>query len=302
MSIKYKKIRNLSEKLKSKFYFDYDTSVITWFKAGGRANIFCIVNDENELEIILNHLDDIPFFVIGAGSNTLVRDGGFNGMIIKLGKGFNKITLEKNLIKAGASILDLNLSKFAFLNSISNFEFYSGIPGTIGGAIKMNAGCYGNETKNVVKRISIITKTGKKKFLENNKLDFSYRNSNITEEDIITSAEFKASIGDKNEILFLMDEIKNKRNYTQPLKTQTSGSTFKNPNGLFAAKLIEEANCKGLVNGDAMVSLKHSNFLINTNKSTAKEIEDLGKDIQDKVYKKFNIILEWEIKIIGDYV
>ena len=274
---------------------------MTWFRTGGKADIYCVVSNENELEIILNHLDDIPIFVIGAGSNTLVREGGFNGIIIKLGKDFNKVILEDNLIKAGSSILDINLSKFAYLNSISNFEFFSGIPGTIGGAIKMNAGCYDNETKNVVKKISIITKTGKKKILEQNNLDFSYRNSNICDEDIITSAEFNTSIGEKNKIFFLMEEIKTKRNNTQPLKAKTSGSTFKNPKGLFAAKLIEEAGCKGLVNGDAMVSLKHSNFLINNNNSTAKEIEDLGNDIQERVYKKFNINLEWEIKIIGDH-
>ena len=302
MKTKYKKIQDLSNKLKSKFYFNYDTSALTWFRAGGKTNIFCIVSDENELEIILNHLNNIPFFVIGAGSNTLVRDGGFNGIIIKLGKGFNKIILEDNLIKAGASILDLNLSKFAFLNSISNFEFFSGIPGTVGGAIKMNAGCYDNETAKVVKKISVITKKGKKKFLEHNNLDFSYRNSNITTDDIVTSVEFKTSLGEKKEIQFLMDEIKNKRNNTQPLKAKTSGSTFKNPNGLFAAKLIEGVNCKGLVNGDAMVSSKHANFLINKDKSSAKEIEDLGKIIQEKVRQKFNVSLEWEIKIIGDYV
>jgi len=295
----YQEISKLSKKLKSKFIFNYDTSDLTWFRTGGEADIFCIVNDEQELEIIINNIKDIPYCVIGAGSNLLIRDGGYKGLIIKLGKEFNKLYLKENKILAGASILDINLSKFAYHNSLKDLEFYSGIPGTIGGAIKMNAGCFGFETKNVVKSIRVIKKNGKKIKYLNNQIDFSYRNSKI-EDDIVLSVEFKANIGNQSEIKDKMYNIKNQRENSQPLKTKTSGSTFKNPKGFYAARLIEDSGCKGLKIGDAVVSDKHANFLINLNKAKANEIEDLGKLVIDKVYNKFGINLDWEIQIIGE--
>ena len=297
----FTKIEKLSKKLKSKFIFNYDTSLLAWFKTGGKADIFCLVSDEEELEIILNEIGNMPIFVIGAGSNILIRDGGFRGMVIKLGKSFNYLSVNNNLIFAGASILDSNLSKFALFHSLSKLEFFSGIPGSVGGAVKMNAGCYGNETKDVLAEVSIITKEGIKKKLKNIELDFSYRNSNLSDNDIVTSAVFKTNLEEKEKIKLLIDEIKFKRENSQPIKNKTSGSTFKNPEGYFAAELIEKANCKGLGIGDAMVSLQHANFIINTNKALAKEIEDLGTIIKERVYKKFNIELKWEIKIIGDY-
>ena len=295
----YKKLEQLSKKLKSNFFFNYDLSNSTWFQAGGKADVFCLVADEKELEIILNHTENIPIFVMGAGSNVLVRDGGFRGLILKLGKSFNHISLNYNFIYSGASILDLNLSRFALSNSLSDLEFFSGIPGSVGGAIKMNAGCYGSETKDVLEKISVITKNGIKKNLSKNDLNLVYRNSNITNNDIITSAVFKATFGDKETIKLTIENIKRKREQYQPLRTKTSGSTFKNPKGLHASKLIEESDCKGLKIGDAQVSLKHANFLINLDRATAKDIDDLGKIVQEKVYNKFSINLEWEIIIIG---
>ena len=297
----FSNFEQIIKNLKSKFFFNYNISNFTWFRTGGQADLFCIVADENELEIILNNLsDEIPLFIIGVGSNVLIRDGGFRGLIIKLGKSFNNLDVDGNLIRAGASILDTNLSKFAYHNSLLGLEFFSGIPGSLGGAVKMNAGCYGCETKDVLKKISIFTKSGAKKILCNKDLDLSYRNSNLSDNDIVTSVVFNGKFGEKNEIESKVRKIKLKRETTQPIKNKTGGSTFKNPKGEFAARLIEQADCKGLTFGDAAVSTKHSNFLINLGNASAKDIESLGGIVQDRVVKKFNILLEWEIKIIGD--
>ena len=297
----FSNFEQIIKNLKSKFFFNYNISNFTWFRTGGQADLFCIVADENELEIILNNLsDEIPLFIIGVGSNVLIRDGGFRGLIIKLGKSFNNLDVDGNLIRAGASILDTNLSKFAYHNSLLGLEFFSGIPGSLGGAVKMNAGCYGCETKDVLKKISIFTKSGAKKILCNKDLDLSYRNSNLSDNDIVTSVVLNGKFGEKNEIESKVRKIKLKRETTQPIKDKTGGSTFKNPKGEFAARLIEQADCKGLTFGDATISTKHSNFLINMGNATAQEIETLGKKVQDKVMKKSNVLLEWEINIIGD--
>ncbi len=295
----YEKIIILSDKLKSKIVKNYNISKLTWFRTGGKADLFCIVDNENELEIILNNLENIPYQIIGAGSNLLVRDGGYRGLIIKLGKSFNELKIDNNSIHAGGSILDINLSKFAYLNSIKNFEFFSGIPGSVGGAVMMNAGCYGSETKDLLQDITVMNNNGKISIIKNNDLNLSYRNSNLGNK-IVLKAKFKANKGDKEKILQDINKIKKNRAISQPLRKKTSGSTFKNPSGFYAAKLIEEAGYKGFRKGDAMVSDLHSNFLINTNNASASEIEDLGKLIIDKVYEKFQIVLEWEIKIIGE--
>lgn len=297
----FRNFKQISKNLKSKFFFNYNISNCTWFKTGGRADLFCIVIDEHELEIILNDLkEETPIFIIGVGSNVLIRDSGFRGLIIKLGKSFNKLIVDQNLIIAGASILDSNLSKHAYYHSFQGFEFFSGIPGSIGGAVKMNAGCYGFETRDVLKEISIFTKNGLKKTLSNKDLGFSYRNSNLSDNEIVTSVKFKGKLGEKNEIKLKIEKIKLIRETSQPIKNKTGGSAFKNPKGHFAAQLIEQADCKGMTFGDAAVSTKHSNFLINLGNATAKDIETLGMIIQERVMKKLNIPLEWEIKIIGD--
>lgn len=297
----FRNLKQISKNLKSKFFFDYKASNSTWFRTGGRADLFCIVADEYELEIILNDLkDDTSMFIIGMGSNVLIRDGGFRGLIIKLGKSFNKLNFDRNLIIAGASILDTNLSKYAYNHSQHGFEFFSGIPGSVGGAVKMNAGCYGCETKDVLREISIFSKNGEKKIISNKDLGFSYRNSNLSDSDIVTSVKFKGELGEKNDIELKVKEIKSMREISQPIKTKTGGSTFKNPKGQFAAQLIEQADCKGITFGEAGVSTKHSNFLLNLGNATANDIETLGTIIQESVMKKLNVFLEWEIKIIGD--
>ncbi len=293
------KLSEISSRLKSKFYFDYNVAKHTWFRTGGNAKVFIIVENSNELEIILNEVDNNNFYIMGAGSNLLIRDSGYNGVIIKLGKGFNSLNIIEDTLIAGASVLDVNLSNFALSNSVGEFEFFSGIPGTIGGAIKMNAGCFGSETKDKLESIEIFNNY-EKKILTSNDINLNYRTSSINNNQIITKAIFRANRGKKEDIKEKMQDIKKKRLSSQPIKNRTSGSTFKNPNNLYAAKLIEEAGCKGMINGNAFVSSKHSNFLINNGNATAKDLENLGKMIIDKVYKKFDIKLEWEIKIIGD--
>jgi len=294
------KLRKLNNQLKSRIYFNYALGKQTWFKAGGKAKIFIIVENKNELEILINTLKGFKYLIIGAGSNLLVRDNGFNGAIIKLGKGFNQIKIVEDEIIVGASILDVNFSKFAKNNFIKNFEFYSGIPGTIGGAIKMNAGCFGSETKDFLKKIEFIDISGNLHKVDLRKLKLTYRSSNLKDTDVVINATFEASIGKIQDINDKLNLIKYQREKKQPLKETTSGSTFKNPLNNFAADLIEKAGCKGLEVGNARVSLKHANFLINNGGASASEIEELGRTIIEKVFQKFNILLDWEIKIVGD--
>ena len=295
-----KNFLKIFDNLKSKIYFDYNIGQLTWFRTGGNAKIFVVVENSEELGIILNELDQNNYYVIGSGSNILIRDNGFNGVIIKLGKGFSKLNIIDDKIEVGASILDINLSNFAYKNKIQGFEFFSGIPGSIGGAIKMNAGCFGTETNDVIDSIEIYNKKFEKKILNKKNLNLCYRSSNIKNNEIISKAIFKISYGNPDDIKQKMKQIKINRLTTQPIKNKTSGSTFKNPKNMFAAKLIEESGCKGLVYGNAYVSEKHSNFLVNNGKATASDLENLGKIIIDKVYKKFDIKLDWEVKIIGD--
>ena len=296
----FDKLININNKIKSKIFLDYDVGKLSWFRTGGKSKVFIIVENEEELEMLINYVADFNYIIIGAASNILIRDNGFDGIIIKLGKGFNNIKINEDYLCVGASILDINLSKFAKNNLIKNFEFYSGIPGTIGGAIKMNAGCFGSETKDILNKVTYIDSLGKKNNVNASKLNLKYRSSNLRDTDIVTSAEFNISYGKLSNIEKKINFINLERKNKQPLKEKTSGSTFKNPSNHFAAKLIEKAGCKGLESGDAIVSLQHSNFLINKGNATASDIEELGKKIIDRVFKKFNILLDWEIKIVGD--
>ena len=290
----------LKNQLKSKILLNYEIGNLTWFRTGGKSKVFILVENVNELEIIINSLNGEEYFVMGSGSNLLIRDKGYNGVILKLGKGFNKIEIIEDTIHVGSSILDTNLSKFAKIHHIENFEFFSGIPGTVGGAIKMNAGCFGSETKDILKKINIINLHGKKNEVNSSKLSLNYRSSNLKDTDIITSAYFNLSYGQIEKIDKKLNMIKNKRENTQPIREKTSGSTFKNTSKYFAAELIDKAGCKGLEEGDAVVSLEHANFLINKGKASAKDIEILGQKVIDKVFNKFDVLLEWEIKVIGD--
>ena len=292
-------INKIQSNIKSNIFLDYNMRKSTWFRAGGNALGYVIVNSISDLKTIISYSDQIKYYIVGVGSNLMVRDGGFNGLIIKLGKNFNKIKINKNTLSVGAGVLDVNLAKFALKNLIKDFEFFSGIPGTIGGAIKMNAGCYGSQTADNLKRILVINNLGKIKYLTKDELELKYRSSNLTDELIVLKADFSFKYSSASEIIEKKNYIKFKRESSQPIKEKTSGSTFKNPYGEYAAVLIEKAGCKGMRNGGASVSAIHSNFIINNGEATALDIENLGKQIIKQVQEKFDITLDWEIKIIG---
>ena len=290
-------IYEIQSKIKSKILFDYDMGKSTWFRAGGKAKGYVTVNNLKDLKTIVRYEDKIKYSIIGVGSNLLVRDSGYNGLIIKLGKNFNKIKIKKNILSVGAGVLDINLAKFALKNSIKDFEFFIGIPGTIGGAVKMNAGCYGSQTSDNLKRVLILNAQGKIQYINLKELNLNYRSSNLDKKSIILQADFNFNHSSYDEILNKNNYIKLKREKSQPLKEKTSGSTFKNPPGRFSAELIEKAGCKGMQVGDASVSNVHANFIINNGTATATDIEKLGIKVIKKVKEIFGITLEWEIKI-----
>ncbi len=292
---------NIADKLKSKIFSNFNIGKLTWFGTGGNAKIYTIVENSEELEIILNEICNDKYYIMGSGSNLLVRDKGYDGVILKLGKGFNNINIFEDKLEVGASVTDMNLSRFAFKNNIEGFEFYSGIPGSVGGAIKMNAGCFGSETKDQIHSIEVYNNNSQKNLIKKDNINLNYRSSDIENDQIISKAIFNYKLGNKEEIRNKMNKIKEKRLLTQPIKNKTSGSTFKNPTNFHAAKLIEDAGCKGMTFGNAYVSEKHANFLINNGKATANDLENLGKKVIDKVYGKYNIKLNWEVKIIGEY-
>ena len=292
-------IYEIQSKIKSKILLNYDMGKSTWFRAGGKAKGYVTINNLKDLKTIVSHEDKIKYSIIGVGSNILVRDSGYNGLIIKLGKDFNKIKIDKNILSVGAGVLDINLAKFALKNLIKDFEFFIGIPGTVGGAVKMNAGCYGSQTSDNLKRVLVLNSQGKVQYINLKELNLEYRSSNLDKKSIILQADFNFNHSTYDEILKKNNHIKLKREQTQPIKEKTSGSTFKNPPDKFAAELIEKAGCKGLQVGDASVSNLHANFIINNGTATATDIEKLGIKVIKRVKEKFGIILEWEIKILG---
>ena len=293
-------IYEIQSKIKSKILFDYDMGKSTWFRAGGNAQGYVTVNNLKDLKTIVRYEDKIKYTIIGVGSNLLVRDSGYDGLIIKLGKDFNNIKIKNNILSVGASVLDINLAKFALKNSIKDFEFFIGIPGTIGGAVKMNAGCYGSQTSDNLKRVLVLNAQGKVQYINLKELNLEYRSSRLDKKSIILKADFNFNHSSYDEILKKNNHIKLKRQETQPLKEKTSGSTFKNPPDKFAAELIEKAGCKKLQVGDASVSNLHANFIINNGMATATDIEKLGAKVIKRVKEVFGITLEWEIKILGE--
>ncbi len=290
----------IQSKIKDKILYDYNMANSTWFRTGGKAKGFIIINKLEDLKTIAGYANKIKYSIIGVGSNLLVRDSGYDGLIIKLGKNFNKIKIKNNFLSVGAGVLDLNLAKFALKNSIKDFEFFTGIPGTIGGAVKMNAGCYGGQTSDNLKRILLMNSKGELKYVYLEDLKLNYRSSNIEKNSIILQADFNFEYSSYEEILKKNIYIKSKRKQTQPIKEKTSGSSFKNPPDKYAAELIEKAGCKGMKVGGASVSDMHSNFIINNGNATASDIESLGKKIINRVKDVHGIVLEWEIKIIGE--
>ncbi len=285
--------------------FNYGFGRRTWFGSGGNSTVFFKIDKLKNLKLLLKILPKkIPLFVIGAGSNIIVRDGGFRGIVLKLGEEFNKINIIKNesIIKVGSAVKDSELSKFCEKNNIGDFEFINGIPGTVGGNIKMNAGCFGKEISNNLVSCTILNRKSEIITLSKDQIDFQYRKTNFEKSTIILSADFKFSYKEKNLIIKKKNQISNKRKKTQPFAIRTGGSTFTNPNKQLSAwKLIDKIGYRGRIIGGAQVSSKHSNFLVNFNKASSLDIELLGEEIREKIKKKFKIKLDWEIERIGKF-
>ena len=279
----------------------------TWFRVGGPADALFLPADADDLASFLAALPaDVPILPIGVGSNLIVRDGGVPGAVIRLaGRAWAQIEpLEGARIRAGAGALDSMLAKGAAKAGIAGLEFYVGVPGTIGGALTMNAGCYGKETKDVLVEATAIDRTGKRITLTNADFGFTYRHNALPEGLIFIDATFQGEPDDPATITARMNEITERRESSQPIREKTGGSTFKNPidaNGekLSAWKLVDEAGMRGYRRGGAQVSEKHANFLINTGEATAADIEGLGEDVRAAVKAKHGIELQWEIKRVG---
>jgi UDP-N-acetylmuramate dehydrogenase len=271
----------------------------TWFRVGGPAQAFFMPEDENDLAYFLRNLPaDLPVTAIGAGSNLIVRDGGVPGVTIRLGRGFNDVKIESDRVTAGSAMLDAMVARAAQKAGIAGLAFLSGIPGTIGGALRMNGGAYGAETKDVLIEARGVDRQGNLRTYSNSQMRFSYRHCGVPEDVIFTSATFQGRAGIPDVIAAEMAAIKSKREASQP-RNRTGGSTFKNPPGMSAWKLVDEAGCRGLKVGQAQVSDLHSNFLISLDGATAADIETLGETVRARVKEKSGIDLEWEIKRIG---
>jgi UDP-N-acetylmuramate dehydrogenase len=274
---------------------------LTWFRVGGPAEVLFTPADEADLAQFLEATPaDVPVTVIGVGSNLLVRDGGVAGVVIRLGRGFADVAAEGgDRIRAGAAALDVRVARLAQEKSIDRLTFLRGIPGTIGGALRMNAGAYGGETKDVLVEARAVDRSGKIHVLTNAELKYTYRHSGAAEDLIFTQALLQGRLGDPRAIAAAMEKITESRETTQPVKSRTGGSTFKNPPGHKSWQLIDAAGLRGFAVGPAKVSDLHCNFLINEGGATASQIEALGETVRARVKAHSGIDLDWEIKRIG---
>lgn len=271
---------------------------ITWFQVGGPAEVLFKPKDVQDLSFFLENLDpSVPVFTLGVGSNLLVRDGGVDGVVIRLGSGFNDIHIFENEIEVGGAVLDRNIALTCASSGIGGLEFLCSIPGTLGGAIKMNAGCYGTEIKDVFLWADVMNRQGKIERRFN--CDFSYRHSNIKDDEIVIKVRLKGFPGNQEDINAKMKNMLEQRELTQPVHTRTGGSTFANPASYKAWELIDGIGGRGLSKGGAEFSTLHCNFLINTGNATAMELENLGDEVKQKVLEKYGVDLRWEILRIG---
>ena len=294
-------IENIKEKISGKISFNESLSKLSWFNLGGPAKVLFRPHNLKELSFFLKKISGIAEIkIIGAGSNTLIRDGGFDGVIIKFGKSFSHISLlRSDTIIAGASALDKSISNFALENSLTGFEFLSCIPGAIGGGVRMNSGCYGEDISKILVSVQVMDYSGNIKVIHCSDIKFHYRGSNLNNNLIFISATFK---GKKNSKLNIKKKINNflkVKEKTQPLKVKTCGSTFKNPENIKSWKLIQDSGCAGMKIGDAQISNKHCNFFINNGNAKSKDLEQLIIQVKDKVFKSTGINLELEVQIIG---
>jgi UDP-N-acetylmuramate dehydrogenase len=296
-------IRALTPDLRGRLTADAPLAPFTWFRVGGPAEALFQPTDEDDLAYLLSRLpSEVPVTVIGLGSNLIIRDGGVKGLVIRLGgKAFGAIEARKDrTILAGAAAPDAAVARAAAQAGIAGIEFYRGVPGAIGGALRMNAGAHGGETKDVLVSARGVDHSGAIRDFTLEEMGFSYRHSSAPEEIVFTRAIFQGRAGEPTEILTEMERITAAREASQPIREKTGGSTFKNPSGAKAWKLVDEAGCRGLIVGDAQVSEMHCNFLINRGAGTAADIEALGEEVRRRVAEKSGVTLEWEIKRIGE--
>ena len=287
-------------KVRGKLSKDMDLARYTWFRVGGPAEILFSPADIVDLvEFVKGCPGDIPMSVIGVGSNLLVRDGGIRGIVIRLGRNFSNIEVKGAEIAAGAGALDIKVSRVSAEAGIGGLEFLAGVPGSIGGAVRMNAGAYGQEVSDVLISATVLDRTGQVIKYPAGKLGLRYRQSHLARDTIVLEAKFRGELEPMSVITSRIHKITEARETSQPVRDRTSGSTFTNPPGLTAWELIEEAGCGGLRRGNAMVSPKHCNFLVNTGGATSADIEGLGEEVRERVRAKTGIQLQWEIERIG---
>jgi UDP-N-acetylmuramate dehydrogenase len=272
-----------------------------WFRTGGPAEWLVRPRDVNDLSSFLAGLDPAtPVLPVGVGSNLIVRDGGVPGVVIRLPKAFAKVSVEPgNRVRAGGAAMGITVASAARDAGIAGLEFLRGIPGTVGGAVRMNAGAYGREASDILIETTIVLRDGSIETWPAAKLGYTYRHSDLPEGAVVVEALFEGAPGDPAAIGAEMDRIAAEREASQPLRSRTGGSTFKNPEGTKAWKLIDEAGCRGLTIGDAQVSEKHCNFLLNLGSATSAQIEELGEEVRRRVKAKSGITLEWEIQRVG---
>ncbi|MEY8838952.1 UDP-N-acetylmuramate dehydrogenase [Cribrihabitans sp. XS_ASV171] len=301
-----------SDGIRGKLTRGRDLSDLTWLRVGGPADWFFQPTDVEDLQEFLRRLpQDMAVFPMGVGSNLIVRDGGLRAVVIRLGRGFNKIAVEGDMVTAGAAALDAHVARKA-ADAGTDLTFLRTIPGSIGGAVTMNAGCYGTYTADVLRSVTIVTRRGDILRMPADDLNLRYRQSDLPEGAVLVEAMFRGPRGAPDDLHARMEEQLAKRDATQPTKERTAGSTFRNPAGfsstgraddvhdLKAWKVIDEAGMRGARRGGAQMSEKHSNFLVNTGGATAADLEGLGEDVRKKVYETSGITLEWEIMRVGD--
>jgi UDP-N-acetylmuramate dehydrogenase len=287
--------------LRGRLMANQSLAELTWFRVGGPAQVLFMPEDEADLADFLAHLPaQIPVVVIGLGSNLIVRDGGVPGVVIRLGRGFGEVKVEDgSRIRAGTAAPDVKVSRAAQEAAIAGLAFFRGIPGAVGGALRMNGGAYGRETKDALIEARGVDRAGRLRVFSNGDMHYSYRHCGAPDDIVFTQALFQGAPGDPAAIAAEMEKITESREATQPIKSRTGGSTFKNPPGHKAWQLIDAAGCRGLKVGGAQVSEMHCNFLINLGSATAADIETLGETVRRRVKENSGVELEWEIMRIG---
>lgn len=287
--------------VRGSYRFEAPLAKTNWFGVGGPAEVLFKPEDAADLAHFLKHKSaDMPVTVIGVGSNLIVRDGGIRGVVIRLGRGFNHAVVEGEQVVAGAAMMDVHLAQVAATHGRAGLEFLSGVPGTVGGALAMNAGAYGREVKDVLLQAEAVTPQGEVVVLPASDFHYAYRKYNGPEGLIFTRAWFATTADAPEAIAARIKEIQEKRESTQPIRERTGGSTFKNPEGHKAWELVDKAGCRGLTIGGAQMSELHCNFMLNTGAATAAELEALGEEVRTRVKANSGVELQWEIKRIGD--